>query len=166
MSEYICNAFNPSDPSLACTKPVHAFGMHAHDPTSTYWEGLPIPGPGNSKKSKSLMGDISKAAQINSAKLGDDVTWVSPNHPETAVLAAANYLGKTGTLRESIYRFIESRGPDGATDDEIEIELSRSHQSVSGARNTLVRSGLVKDSGVRRLNRYGNLAIAWCLLSF
>ena len=50
----------------------------------------------------------------------------------------------------------------GATDDDIEVALKRSHQSVSGARNTLVRKGYLVDSGERRLNRYGNLAIRWC----
>ena len=49
----------------------------------------------------------------------------------------------------------------GATDDDIEVALKRSHQSVSGARNTLVRKGYLVDSGERRPNRYGNMAIRW-----
>jgi hypothetical protein len=49
----------------------------------------------------------------------------------------------------------------GATDDDIEVSLGRSHQSVSGARNTLVRKGYLVDSGERRPNRYGNMAIRW-----
>lgn len=49
----------------------------------------------------------------------------------------------------------------GATDDELERFLGRSHQSVSGSRNALVRKGYVVDSGKRRRNSHGNLAIVW-----
>jgi hypothetical protein len=49
----------------------------------------------------------------------------------------------------------------GATDDYVEIALGRSHQSVSGARNTLVKKGYLVDTGIRVNNRYGNKAIIW-----
>ena len=61
------------------------------------------------------------------------------------------------TLFVNVYR----AGGIGATDDETEVALRRSHQSVSSARNTLVKRGYLVDSGYTRPNRYGNMAIRW-----
>jgi len=72
---------------------------------------------------------------------------------------------REGTLQDDVLALfvnLHRAGGIGATDDDIEVSLKRSHQSVSGARNTLVRKGYLVDSGERRLNRYGNLAIRWC----
>lgn len=82
-------------------------------------------------------------------------------HPETAVAAAAKAKPKSGTLRRMVYDQIARSGALGATDDEIERALNRSHQSVSGARNTLAGDDLIRDSGLRRKTRYRNDAIAW-----
>lgn len=49
----------------------------------------------------------------------------------------------------------------GATDDDIEVALGRAHQSVSAARNSLVRKGYLVDTGERRPNRHGNMAVRW-----
>lgn len=86
---------------------------------------------------------------------------VGHEHPETALTAAAKAEPRSGTLRRAVFDTIAAAGSTGATDDEIEQVLSRSHQSVSGARNTLMRDGLIADSGLRRPTRYANDAIAW-----
>jgi hypothetical protein len=38
--------------------------MHAHDPSSTYWDGLPIPSPQDHKKNKTLMEEIVMASRL------------------------------------------------------------------------------------------------------
>lgn len=90
-----------------------------------------------------------------------DVVRVGHDHPETAHKAAAKAMPRSGTLRRQVYDTIAAAGPRGATDDEIEKGLNRSHQSVSGARNTLSGDDLIRDSGLRRKTRYRNDAIAW-----
>lgn len=90
-----------------------------------------------------------------------DVVRVGKDHPDTSHAAAAKALPRSGTLRSAVFGVIAAAGSRGATDDEIEQALGRSHQSVSGARNTLLRDDLIRDSGLRRPTRYHNDAIAW-----
>ena len=157
----LCNEQHPEQDGWAGTKPAHPFGKHAHDPSGTYWDGEPMPTPASHRKNKGLMNEIVEATRARQAKSSDNVPWISQNHPETSQQTLAMYIGKTGTLREMVYNAIDGRGVEGATDDELEIELARSHQSVSGARNTLMKDGLLEDSGLRRTTRYGNPAIVW-----
>lgn len=89
------------------------------------------------------------------------VPFVGMEHPDTAQDMQAKTVGESGTLRWSIHRAIKTTKQSGLTDDDLEQMLSRSHQSVSGARNTLMKDGLVVDSGRRRKNRYGNDSIVW-----
>ncbi len=51
--------------------------------------------------------------------------------------------------------------PDGATCDEVEVSLGGRHQTISSAVNRIMKSGLVKDSGIRRKTRSGRKAIVW-----
>lgn len=64
----------------------------------------------------------------------------------------------------AVYGLI-SKHPLGMTDFDLEDALGRSHQSVSAARNALMMSGLVTDSGKRRPNRRGNNATVWVATS-
>jgi hypothetical protein len=69
-----------------------------------------------------------------------------------------------GTLMDEVLTLFVNlgyAGGRGATDDDIEQATTRSHQSVSAARNTLVKKGYLVDSGERRPNRWGNMAIRW-----
>lgn len=90
-----------------------------------------------------------------------NVVRVGKDHPDTAKAAAAKAHPKSGTIRRAIYDVVAEKGATGATDDEMEKALRRSHQSVSGSRNSLVRDGHLRDSGLRRKNSYGNDAIVW-----
>lgn len=90
-----------------------------------------------------------------------EVVRVGFGHPETSHVAAAKVKPRSGLVRRDVYDEIARRGATGATDDEIETALGRSHQSVSGARNTLFNDDLIRDSGARRKTRYSNDAIAW-----
>lgn len=93
-------------------------------------------------------------------------TRVGLHHPMTSHQAAQRALPKSGTIKAAIFAIIANR-PYGATDDELEITLARTHQSVSSARNALARDGwiapLVDPEGrhVTRLTRSGNEAHAW-----
>lgn len=62
-----------------------------------------------------------------------------------------------------IVDFLTKRGRIGATDDEIERAMHRSHQSVSARRRGLVLKGEVVDTGIRRRTRTGRLAAVWVL---
>lgn len=157
----LCNEHHPDQVGVSCTKPPHPFGMHAHDPSGAYWDGEPMPTQTSRKKNQGLMNEIVEATRARQAQSSDNVSWISSRHPDTSQQTLAMYLGKTGTLRESVYNAIDHRGVEGATDDELEIELGRAHQSVSGARNSLMKDGLLEDSGLRRTTRYGNPAIVW-----
>lgn len=88
-----------------------------------------------------------------------DVVAIGHAHPDTAQDMAVAALPKSGTLRAEVYGVIVETG--GSTDDEIEQALDRSHQSVSGSRNTLAADKLIVDSGERRETRYGFQAIVW-----
>lgn len=68
---------------------------------------------------------------------------------------------KAGSIRKSVYDAIAQSGVLGMTDDDIELRLHRSHQSVSSARHTLGADGLIEDSGRRRRTRYGRQATVW-----
>jgi len=71
---------------------------------------------------------------------------------------------REGTIQDAVLTLFVNlyhAGGIGATDDEVEVALRRSHQSVSSARNTLVKRGYLVDSGYTRPNRYGNMAIRW-----
>lgn len=66
-------------------------------------------------------------------------------NPKTLVYQVVDYLRET----------------NGFTCDELETELSRSHQSVSSAIRGGVIQGLIVDSGSRRKTRSGRQAIVW-----
>jgi hypothetical protein len=80
---------------------------------------------------------------------------VRRNAPDTSHLVEP----KLGTQMERVLRMIEKYQP--ITDDGIEDMIGLTHQSVSAARNALVRRGLVVDSGKRWPTRSGNKAIQW-----
>lgn len=97
------------------------------------------------------------------AAMGDDKAKfnVRKDAPDTSKAVVDKI--RTGTLQADVLSALIRKSAmfGGATDDELERLLGRSHQSVSGARNALVRKGYVVDSGERRKNSHGNVAIVW-----
>jgi hypothetical protein len=96
-------------------------------------------------------------------------TVVTVNQSPTAQAAGEAAALRSGTLRAKIYHWIVTR-PQGATTDEVEVHLDRSHQSVSSAMNTLAGNGhivpLVQDGReVRRDTRTGNPATVYVAAS-
>ena len=69
-----------------------------------------------------------------------------------------------GTINRAVYLYIESRGLDGATDQEIEGVTRIDGNSVRPSRGSLVKQGLVFDSGRTRPNAKGNNCIVWIAL--
>lgn len=88
---------------------------------------------------------------------------VGKNHPDTSKVVEPRI--RAGSIQEQMLRLFEADlatgNPLGYTDDELEVYLARSHQSVSATRNTLMRKGLVQDGGRRRTTRSENMAIVW-----
>jgi hypothetical protein len=66
---------------------------------------------------------------------------------------------RAGTLKKEIWDLCARH--NGCTDDDLEFLTGRSHQSVSAARNDLMNDGLVVDSGMTKMTRWGNTAIVW-----
>ncbi len=95
---------------------------------------------------------------------------VSPGHPGTS--KAIEPTMRKGTFQSVMLELFDADyqigqhswlhdNGHGYTDDELEAMFGRTHQSVSATRNTLMRKGLIEDSGAKRQNRSGNLAIVW-----
>lgn len=109
-----------------------------------------------------VAGLLMKAAE-EIVRLREEVTFkVRTNAPDTSKAVSKKI--REGTLQETMMKFFQhSKIGEGWTDDDLERALLRSHQSVSAARNTLVRKGYITDSGQRRKTRSGNPAIVWRL---
>lgn len=65
-------------------------------------------------------------------------------------------------LNSGLGRVLDALRQDGPmTDDELEVDLGLTHQSVSAARRNGVIRGLIYDTGLKRKTRSGNDAIVW-----
>lgn len=82
----------------------------------------------------------------------------------TATKAEQVLAGKSGRIRSLILRFVRNaRG--GMTDEEIADTIQKlgvwvKHSTVVSGRNSLVRDGLVLDSGLRRLSPTSGVRVA------
>jgi len=79
----------------------------------------------------------------------------------TSEAAAVSMFEKAQTDALRVFRFVQSRGPGGATDYEIEQALGMLHQNASARRNGLVKEGYVCDSGSTRQTGSGRQATVW-----
>ena len=79
----------------------------------------------------------------------------------TSIATADAVLPKTGTWRRKIYDYVQARGFDGATDQEIEIALHLSGNTERPTRITLVRDNYLVDTGRTRRNELGHECIVW-----
>lgn len=97
--------------------------------------------------------------------VSDPAPIITVNQTATSQAAGEVARIRSGSLREAAYRFIANR-PGGATTDEVEIALERSHQSVSSAINSLAAQGhltpLVREGAeVQRATRSGRSATVY-----
>lgn len=85
----------------------------------------------------------------------------SPNTPITSAAAAVAAKPMIGRQRKKILQFLISLADHGATDVEIQDELSINGNSERPRRRELERLGLVADSGRVRLTPSGRSAVVW-----
>lgn len=79
----------------------------------------------------------------------------------TSIQAKIKVEPKMGSINRRVYDYIASREYRGATDQEIETALHLDGNTVRPSRGSLVKKGLVKDSGITRQNAKGNDCIVW-----
>ena len=65
------------------------------------------------------------------------------------------------SMKYRILKFLEERE---STDDEMEMALGMSHQTLSSCRRALVKDGLVEATGDKRPTRSGRLAQVWTIV--
>lgn len=87
----------------------------------------------------------------------------APGHQnvETSIAAAHAVAPKLGRLQRLAERTIRDAGSDGFTADELAARLDMDRWSIQPRPSELRHKGLIRDSGQRRSNATGKLAIVW-----
>lgn len=80
---------------------------------------------------------------------------------DTSVAAAEAVAPHLGRLQRLTQEAIFEAGPQGLTADEIACRLSLDRYSVQPRTSELRCKGLIRDSGERRPNKTGKMAIVW-----
>lgn len=76
--------------------------------------------------------------------------------------AAADSIGpEADTLRRRVLAFLQARGLEGATDEEIQLGLGMNPSTQRPRRIELVEQGRVRDSGSTRRTRSNRRAVVW-----
>ena len=89
-----------------------------------------------------------------------------PNAPghrnvDTSIAAAEAMAPRLGRLQRMAETQIRDAGEKGLTADELAARLNLDRWSIQPRTSELKRKGLIKDSGQRRPNETGKLAIVW-----
>ena len=89
-----------------------------------------------------------------------------PNAPghrnvETSIAAADALAPKLGRLQRMAETAIRDAGWLGLTADELAARLNMDRWSIQPRTSELKRKGLIRDSGQRRRNTTGKMAIVW-----
>lgn len=101
---------------------------------------------------------------------GDLFGWTPPigypdrpgdRNVETSVAAAEALAPKLGRLQRMALEAISTAGAYGLTADELAERLDLSRWTIQPRTSELKRTGLIRDSGQRRPNGTGKLAIVW-----
>jgi len=79
----------------------------------------------------------------------------------TSIAAAEAVAPKLGRLQRIAYAAIRDVGAHGLTADELAARLRMDRWSIQPRTSELKRKGLIRDSGQRRANATGKLAIVW-----
>ena len=87
----------------------------------------------------------------------------APGHRrvETSMAAADALAPKLGRLQRLAESAIRTAGPGGLTADELAALLQMDRWSIQPRTSELKRRGLIRDSGRRRPNATGKMAIVW-----
>lgn len=92
---------------------------------------------------------------------GTDNLPVPHNGSPTSREAAQRIAPTAKSIRAAVLKHIVMCGPRGCTDEECQRALSLRVQTQTARRNELMRQGLVRDSGQRRLTSSGRRATVW-----
>jgi len=90
-----------------------------------------------------------------------DRNVIIAGHQHTSQAAAEKALGKSGGWRKQLYLYLQNCGFNGATDQELQQHFGKSGDTIRPTRVSLVRDGLIMDSGRTRTNESGNQCIIW-----
>jgi hypothetical protein len=87
----------------------------------------------------------------------------APGHRdvETSIAAAVALAPKLGRLQKMALEAVRHAGWLGLTADELAARLELDRWSIQPRTSELRRKGLIRDSGQRRPNASGKLAIVW-----
>ena len=87
----------------------------------------------------------------------------TPGHRnvDTSIAAANDLAPKLGRLQRMAETTIRDAGARGLTADELSARLDMDRWSIQPRTSELRRKGLIRDSGQRRPNGSGKLAIVW-----
>lgn len=87
----------------------------------------------------------------------------APGHRtvETSIAAADAMAPKLGRLQRMAESAIRDAGDHGLTADELAARLDMDRWSIQPRTSELKCKGLIRDSGQRRRNSTGKLAIVW-----
>ena len=87
----------------------------------------------------------------------------APGHRnvDTSVAAALELAPKLGRLQRMTVTAIRDAGAHGLTADELAARLGMDRSSIQPRTSELRRKGIIRDSGRRRRNATGKLAIVW-----
>ena len=86
---------------------------------------------------------------------------ISSKAQRTSVAAALSALPRSGTIRLKVYYYFVLRGLRGATDQEVEIALQISGNTLRPTRGSLVKDGYLIDTGTTRKNYNEQDCIVW-----
>lgn len=81
-------------------------------------------------------------------------------HSRTSVAAAEAIRPSTNRLRQRVFDYIESRGADGATDQECQKDLGMDESTQRPRRWELAQARLITQAGTRR-TKSGRAATVW-----
>lgn len=87
----------------------------------------------------------------------------APGHRgvETSIAAAVDIAPKLGNLQRQALAAIRDAGSYGLTADELAAKLGLDRWSIQPRTSELKRKGSIRDSGNRRHNCTGKMAIVW-----
>lgn len=87
----------------------------------------------------------------------------APGHRnvDTSIAAANALAPKLGRLQRMSQSAIRDAAEQGLTADELAAQLDMDRWSIQPRTSELKRKGLIRDSGQRRPNATGKLAIVW-----
>lgn len=82
-------------------------------------------------------------------------------HVDTSIAAANDLAPKLGRLQRMTRTAICNAGAQGLTADELAATLEMDRYAIQPRTTKLRRKGLIRDSGLRRPNATGKMAIVW-----